>query len=147
MLTTAYLDLATFLKACQAAWARSNDKRPDEEAGIGLQNPSHLEPTIKERQKAALKRKIPAKDQVRAVLFSSWINLLLLAVPVGFVVNYLHVNGIAIFIVNFIAIIPLAAMISCATREIALRTGDIPGGLLNATFGYVSPLLVCPNII
>jgi len=36
------------------------------------------------------------KDQVRAVLFSSWINLLLLAVPVGFVVNYLHVNGIAI---------------------------------------------------
>jgi len=62
-------------------------------------------------------------------------------------VNYLHVNGIAIFIVNFIAIIPLAAIISCATKEIALRAGNILGGLLNATFGYVSPLLVCPNII
>ena len=73
--------------------------------------------------------------------------MLLLAVPVGFVVNYLHVNGIAIFIVNFIAIIPLAAMLSYATEEIALRAGDTLGGLLNATFGYISPLLVCPNII
>ena len=143
----AYLDLATLLKACQAAWTRFNDKRPDEEAGIGLRRSSHLEPTIEERLKAALKRKIPAKDQARAVLFSSWINMLLLAVPVGFVVNYLHVNGIAIFIVNFIAIIPLAAMISCATEEIARRAGNTLGGLLNATFGYVPPLLICPNII
>jgi len=63
------------------------------------------------------------------------------------VVNYLYVNGIAIFIVNFIAIIPLAAMISCATEEITLRASNILGGLLNATFRYVSPLLVCPNII
>jgi Ca2+:H+ antiporter len=144
----AYLDLATLLKACQAARIRFNDKQPDEEADIGLRRSSHLEPTTKEeRLKAALKRKIPAKDQVRAVLFSSWINMLLLAVPVGFVVNYLHVNGIAIFIVNFIAIIPLAAMISCATEEIARRAGNTLGGLLNATFGYVSPLLICPNII
>jgi len=136
----AYLDLATLLKVCQA-------KRPDEEAGIGLRRSLHLKPIIKERLKAALNCKIPAKDQVRAVLFSSWINMLLLAVPVGFVVNYLHVNGIAIFIVNFIAIIPLAAMISCATEEIARRAGNTLGGLLNATFGYVSPLLICPNII
>jgi len=62
-------------------------------------------------------------------------------------VNYLHVNGITIFIVNFIAIIPLAVMISCAIKEITLHASNILGGLLNATFRYVSPLLVCPNII
>ena len=73
--------------------------------------------------------------------------MLLLTVPVGFIVNYLHVNSITIFIVNFITIIPLTIMLSCATEEIALRAGNTLGGLLNATFGYVSPLLVCPNII
>jgi len=63
------------------------------------------------------------------------------------VVNYLHVNSITIFIINFIAIIPLAVMLSYATKEIALRAGNILGGLLNATFRYISPLLIYPNII
>ena len=62
-------------------------------------------------------------------------------------VNYLHVNSITIFIINFIAIIPLAVMLSYATKEIALRAGNILGGLLNATFRYISPLLIYPNII
>jgi len=73
--------------------------------------------------------------------------MLLLAVPISFVVNYLHINGITIFIVNFIAIIPLAAMLSCATEEIALHTSNTLGGILNTTFGYISPFLICPNII
>lgn len=58
-------------------------------------------------------------------------------VPVGFVVNYLHINPIAIFVINFIAIIPLAALLSYSTEEIALRVGEVLGGLLNATFGFV----------
>ena len=73
--------------------------------------------------------------------------MLLLAIPVSFIVNYLHINGIAIFIVNFIAIILLTIIISCATKEIALRAGNTLGGLLNITFRYISPLLICPNII
>ena len=62
-------------------------------------------------------------------------------------VNYLYINGIAIFIINFIAIIPLAAMLSYATKKIALRASDTLGSLLNVTFRYISPLLICPNII
>jgi len=62
-------------------------------------------------------------------------------------VNYLHVNGITIFIVNFIAIIPLTAMLSYATKEITLRASNILGGLLNITFRYISPLFIYPNII
>ena len=95
----------------------------------------------------ALKRKIPTKDQVYAVLFSLQINILLLTIPVGFIVNYLYINSIAIFIVNFIAIIPLTAIISYATKDITLRAGNILGSLLNATFRYISLLLICPNII
>jgi len=73
--------------------------------------------------------------------------MLLLTIPVSFMVNYFYINGITIFIVNFITIIPLTVMLNYTTKEIALRAGDILGGLLNVTFGYVSPLLVCPNII
>lgn len=35
--------------------------------------------------------------------------------------NYAHADPVAIFVVNFIAIIPLAAMLSYATEEVALR--------------------------
>ena len=146
----AYLGLAT-LKARLAAWtidtgssnynpfawARFNHKQPDEER----QDSDRI------AINAALERRISAKDQVCAVLFGSWINLLLLAVPVGFVVNYLHVNSIAIFIVNFIAIIPLAAMLSYATEEISIRVGDTAGGLLHATFGWGSGFFVYLNTI
>lgn len=73
--------------------------------------------------------------QIRATLLNSWINILFLMVPVGIAVHFAHLNPIAIFVINFIAIIPLAAMLSYATEEIAFHTGETFGGLLNATFG------------
>jgi len=39
------------------------------------------------------------------------------------------------FVINFLAIIPLAGILSYATEEIALRVGETLGGLLNASFG------------
>lgn len=74
-------------------------------------------------------------NQLRRTLFNSWINILLIMAPVGIAVNYAHVQPVAVFVVNFIAIIPLAAMLSYATEEIAIHTGETLGGLLNATFG------------
>lgn len=93
---------------------------------------------VEERKRRALKRKIPVGQQIRYVLFGAWINVLLIMVPVGFGVYYSHsVNDIGVFLINFIAIIPLAAMLSNATEELALRVGETLGGLLNASFGYV----------
>lgn len=76
-------------------------------------------------------------NQLKASIFNSWINLLLLAAPVGIALHFVEVSPAAVFVVNFIAIIPLAALLSYATEEIALRVGETLGGLLNATFGYV----------
>jgi len=92
-----------------------------------------------ERKKAALKRKIPVGAQLRAVFFGAWINLMLVFVPVGFVLYYVHLQGVVVFIINFLAIIPLAAILSYATEELALRVGETMGGLLNASFGCVIP--------
>ncbi|KAL6789549.1 Ca2+ transporter [Trichoderma sp. SZMC 28013] len=82
-------------------------------------------------------------NQIQQTLFSSWINLLLLAAPVGIAINYIPaVDRKAVFIVNFMAIVPLASILGFATEEIALRTGETLGGLLNATFGNAVELIV-----
>lgn len=81
-------------------------------------------------------------SQLRATILNSWINLLLVCVPAGIAINYTSVSRTAVFVVNFIGIIPLAAMLSYATEEIALRTGETLGGLLNATFGNAVELIV-----
>ncbi|KAL9089451.1 MAG: hypothetical protein Q9165_005772 [Trypethelium subeluteriae] len=88
------------------------------------------------------RRPITIQSQIRATVFGSWINILLLVVPAGFAVNYAHLNGVVVFVVNFIAIIPLAGMLSYATEELALRVGETLGGLLNATFGNAVELIV-----
>jgi Ca2+:H+ antiporter len=76
-------------------------------------------------------------SQLQATIFNSWINVLLLAAPVGIAIHFVNINPMAVFVVNFIAIIPLAALLSYATEEIAIRVGETLGGLLNATFGFV----------
>ena len=76
--------------------------------------------------------------QFRAVIFGSWVNVLLIFSPIGIALHFAKANEVAIFVVNFIAIIPLAGTLSYATEEIALRTGEVLGGLLNASFGYAN---------
>ncbi|KAJ5703687.1 sodium/calcium transporter [Penicillium malachiteum] len=81
-------------------------------------------------------------SQLRATILNSWINVLIIAAPVGIALYAIKANSVAVFVVNFIAIIPLAAMLSFATEEIAMRTGETIGGLLNATFGNAVELIV-----
>jgi len=88
-------------------------------------------------QKSPNRQRFTLGSQLKATIFNSWINLLLIAAPVGIATHFINVSPVAVFIVNFIAIIPLAAMLSYATEEIALRVGETLGGLLNATFGFV----------
>ncbi|KAL1879297.1 hypothetical protein Daus18300_001878 [Diaporthe australafricana] len=80
---------------------------------------------------------------LRKVIFHSWINLLLVFVPVGIAVNF--VPGISpgvIFAMNAIAIIPLAGLLSHATETVAHRFGDAIGALMNITFGNAVELII-----
>ncbi|EMR70018.1 putative calcium proton exchanger protein [Eutypa lata UCREL1] len=51
-------------------------------------------------------------------------------------------DPVATFVLNFLAIIPLAAVLSFATEEISVNLGEALGGLLNATFGNAVELIV-----
>ncbi len=48
-----------------------------------------------------------------------------------------------LFVLSVIAIVPLAALLSLATEAVAARTGDAVGGLLNATLGNLTELIIC----
>src|SRR5215831_11356241 len=47
-----------------------------------------------------------------------------------------------LFILSVLAVIPLAALLSLATESVAHRTGDAVGGLLNATLGNLTELVI-----
>jgi Ca2+:H+ antiporter len=47
-----------------------------------------------------------------------------------------------LFALSVLAIVPLAALLSRATEAVASRTGDSVGGLLNATLGNLTELLI-----
>ena len=47
-----------------------------------------------------------------------------------------------LFVLSVVAIVPLAALLSRATESVAARTGDMIGGLLNATLGNLTELLI-----
>ncbi|KAI9884298.1 MAG: hypothetical protein M1823_003907 [Watsoniomyces obsoletus] len=85
------------------------------------------------------------KRTARAVwktLASNYVNLLLVFVPLGIVAGATGWNPTTVFILNFLAIIPLAALLSFATEELAAKMGQTIGGLLNASFGNAVELIV-----
>ncbi|MFL2969846.1 MAG: calcium/proton exchanger [Candidatus Poseidoniaceae archaeon] len=69
------------------------------------------------------------------------LNWLLLAFPIALWANMGHQQEFA-FIFSMIAIMPLAFLMGKATEEIALRTGETVGGLLNATFGNAVEMII-----
>lgn len=71
-----------------------------------------------------------------------YINFLLVIVPFGILAGELGWDPTTVFVLNFFAIIPLAAVLSFATEEISMRLGETLGGLLNATFGNAVELIV-----
>jgi Ca2+:H+ antiporter len=53
-----------------------------------------------------------------------------------------HASGQLLFVLSVLAIVPLAALLSHATESVAERTGDAVGGLLNATLGNLTELVI-----
>jgi len=47
-----------------------------------------------------------------------------------------------LFVLSVFAIVPLAALLSHATESVAAKTGDAVGGLLNATLGNLTELVI-----
>ena len=92
----------------------------------------------------------PAKKNVamrfwltaKSILLSSYINLLLVFVPIGIAAKAAKLSPGIIFGMNAIAIVPLAGLLSHATESVAKRMGDTIGALMNVTFGNAVELII-----
>jgi Ca2+:H+ antiporter len=68
--------------------------------------------------------------------------VLLLFIPVSLAAHFLEWGELIVFITAGLAILPLAAWMGTATEEIAVVVGPSLGGLLNATFGNATELII-----
>ena len=75
------------------------------------------------------------------------LNLLLLAIPLTFYFRYIEHDQSMAFFSSLVAIMPLAFLMGRATEEIALRTSESLGGLLNATFGNAAEMIIAILLI
>ncbi len=68
---------------------------------------------------------------------------LLVFVPIVLVAVKLNPDAhTLLFVLSVLAIVPLAALLSHATESVAAKTGDAAGGLLNATLGNLTELVI-----
>lgn len=67
---------------------------------------------------------------------------LLLFVPLSLLLYVLKVPGLWVFLAAAIAIVPLAGVMGTATEALAASRGPLLGGLLNATFGNATELVI-----
>ncbi|KAF2843448.1 calcium/proton exchanger [Patellaria atrata CBS 101060] len=81
------------------------------------------------------------RHTVNALCYS-WVNVLLIFVPIGIAAEVAHLNPTIIFAVNAVAIVPLAGLLSHATENVASRLGDTLGALLNVSFGNAVELII-----
>lgn len=71
-----------------------------------------------------------------------WLNALLIFLPVAVFLEVTGGNPTLIFLSAALAIVPLAGIMGQATEQLAVRTGSTVGGLLNATFGNATELII-----
>jgi len=89
-------------------------------------------------------------NDIRQIISSSWINWLLIFVPIGMAFGIMTkamgeaspISPNVVFAMNAIAIIPLAYLLCYATESVAARLGDTMGALLNVTFGNAVELII-----
>ena len=75
-------------------------------------------------------------------IFTSWLDLLLVFVPVTAALKQFHADPLVVFLSSGLAIIPLAGLLGRATEHLTSHVGAGIGGLLNASFGNAAELII-----
>lgn len=99
---------------------------------------------VPEDPEAAPEAEVPVMPAValREMFTESKINLLFALLPVAYWSHRAAWSDGSVFILTFLAMVPLASMLGVFTEELAAHTNEVIGGLLNATFGNAVELVV-----
>ncbi|KAK3710843.1 hypothetical protein LTR37_010067 [Vermiconidia calcicola] len=117
------------------------DKSEDAGTGDATIEPTkgNNKPPITDRMKAGSKRFVV---HMKNAILNSWINVLLVFVPIGIIVEAIGLSPTIIFAMNAVAVVPLAGLLAYATEAVAARLGDTLGALLNVSFGNAVELII-----
>lgn len=80
--------------------------------------------------------------EIKGVFFDTWLSILLVLVPFGFMSNYLGWGDGWTFGLSALALVALSERLGFITEQLAMYTNDSIGGLLNATFGNATELII-----
>lgn len=128
---------ATASPTVKSEAARAGD--PSVESSDGAETANAPKLPMSTRTVQASKRFV---IHTKNALCHSWINVLLVFVPVGIAAEAAHMSPTIVFALNAVAIVPLAGLLSHATESVASRLGDTIGALLNVTFGNAVELII-----
>ncbi|KAJ3877111.1 Sodium/calcium exchanger protein-domain-containing protein [Lentinula edodes] len=81
-------------------------------------------------------------DSFMFFVFGSWVNVLLVFVPLSVIAHKLDWDAALRFSFSFLAIVPLASLLGTATDQMSAKLGQTLAGLLNASFGNAVEIIV-----
>lgn len=118
----------------------------DEEAGA---NSVELMPTKGQIEGVTHGEEFDWDNELGAIgnLVFTKLNFFLIFVPLGLYAMAAKLSSIYVFTFNFLAILPLASVLSGSTESLAHHVGQLFGGLLNATFGNAVEMIMCVQAV
>lgn len=99
-------------------------------------------PKQEKEEAVDIPKQITFKDTITVMFMDGPLNILLLCSPVSIIAYCADWPSSIIFIFSLLAMAPLAERLGFVTEQIALHTNDTIGGLINATFGNATELIV-----
>ncbi|KAK3164521.1 hypothetical protein QOZ80_1AG0020420 [Eleusine coracana subsp. coracana] len=103
---------------------------------------------LRKKSDVSLVRKVPVAPlrpilaNLQEVILGTKLALLFPAVPLAIAAQCAHFGQVWVFALSMIGLVPLAERVSFLTEQIALYTGPTVGGLLNATCGNATELII-----
>ncbi|EOA23989.1 hypothetical protein CARUB_v10017206mg [Capsella rubella] len=104
--------------------------------------------SLRKKSDLRLIQKIPCKtlknvlSNLQEVILGTKLTVLFLAIPLAILANSYHYGRPLIFGLSLIGLTPLAERVSFLTEQLAFYTGPTVGGLLNATCGNATELII-----
>lgn len=82
------------------------------------------------------------REGAREIIFNGPLNLLLVCVPFALLSNWFGFGDSVTFFFALLSLAPVAERLGFVTEQLAIHTNETIGGLLNATFGNATELIV-----
>ncbi|CAF2019637.1 unnamed protein product [Brassica oleracea var. botrytis] len=104
--------------------------------------------SLRKKSDLRLIQKVPCKSlknvlsNLQEVILGTKLAVLFLAIPLAVIADYYHYGRPLIFGLSLTGLTPLAERVSFLTGQLAFYTGPTVGGLLNATCGNATELII-----